>query len=70
MANLQKTREVAFFLPVAGVLLLLSPLVSLFKGDGTLFGIPVAVVYVFGVWIALIIVAVLLARRLRSSENH
>jgi len=70
MANLQKTREVAFFLPVTGVLLLLSPLVSLFKSDGTVFGIPVTVVYVFGVWIALIIVAVLLARRLKSSENH
>lgn len=70
MANRQKTREVAFVLPVVGVLLLLSPLVSLFKDAGSVFGIPMAVLYVFGVWVALIVVAVLLARRLKSSENH
>lgn len=70
MANRQKTREVAFVLPVVGVLLLLSPLVSLFKNAGDAFGIPIAVLYVFGVWVALIVVAVLLARRLRSTENN
>lgn len=61
----RKTRDAALLLPVFGVLLLASPLLSVFVGGGGVFGIPSPFVYVFGVWAVLIVLGYLLARRMR-----
>ncbi len=47
-----------------GVWLLMPPVISLFVGPERLFGVPVLVVYLFGVWFAFILATMLLSRRL------
>ena len=49
---MQAQRLVALF--VAGCLLVSFPLLSLFNGGGTVFGIPLLFAYLFGVWLLLI----------------
>jgi hypothetical protein len=41
-------------LALLGVMLFNYPLLSLINGSGTLFGIPLTYVYLFGVWLLLI----------------
>ncbi len=65
----RRRRDLARLLPVAGAVLLVSPLLNLFAGGGAPFGIPAGVLYVFGVWGGLIIGAGLLARRLREDGD-
>ena len=60
-----RLQDAAWLLPVAGLVLLMPPVVTLFTGEAHVFGIPRIVVYVFGVWLGLIGCAGLLARRLR-----
>ena len=55
----------AVALPLVGLFLLMPPLITLFARGAGLAGVPLVVVYVFGVWGALIVCAALLARRLR-----
>jgi len=60
----QKARDAGIVLPLAGLVLLTPPVATAAAVDGRLLGVPVAVIYVFGVWAALILGARLLARRL------
>ncbi|WP_198671028.1 hypothetical protein [Oceanibium sediminis] len=66
----RKHEDGAIATPLAGCLLLASPLLNIFSGDATIFGIPVAFVYVFTVWAGLIIVTRALARRLSSRQTR
>lgn len=61
----RKFRFVALLLPMAGFLLILPPLVSM-RGDASafIFGVPVNVAYLFGVWMSLIVGAYLLQRNI------
>jgi hypothetical protein len=63
MANraVQAQRLVALF--VLGCLLFSYPLLSLFNGGGTVFGIPVLYAYLFGAWAALIALMILVVER-------
>lgn len=54
----------AVALPLAGLFLLMPPLVTLFARGASVAGLPLIVIYLFGVWVALIGGAALLARRL------
>ncbi len=65
----RKTRESATFLPLLGIFLLLTPLISIFTRDSHPEGIPNAVLYVFGIWIVLIVLAAILARRLQQEDS-
>ena len=56
-------RLVALF--VLGCLLLSYPLLSLFNTGGTLWGIPLLYIYLFGVWAALIVLMGLVVERSR-----
>jgi hypothetical protein len=49
-------------LPVFGLMLFMPPLIGLAVGPGTIAGVPTILVYVFGVWAALIAVAAALCR--------
>ncbi|WP_310416846.1 hypothetical protein [Mycoplana sp. BE70] len=60
--------DVAFLVPFFGVVLLLPPLLNLFGDLRTAFGVPVEVLYLFGVWLLVIAAAVLLSRRRQFRE--
>ena len=57
----------AVLLPCLGLLLLMPPLIQLFAIDHDIGGVPLIVIYLFGVWIALVACAAWLARRLGAS---
>ena len=65
-----KFRDAAFLLPVAGLFLLLPPVIDLFTARVSLFGIPLIVAYIFGLWSALILVAFWFSHRLNDPEPH
>ncbi|MCP5086599.1 MAG: hypothetical protein GY952_07355 [Rhodobacteraceae bacterium] len=65
----RKIRESAALLPLLGIFLLLTPLISAFTQDSFTGGIPKAVSYIFGIWIGLIVLAAILARRLYNSGD-
>lgn len=60
----ERIRNAAALLPILGIFLIMPPAITLFVANLPLAGIPLIVVYVFGVWFALIVAAALLARRL------
>lgn len=60
----RKVQDGALLLPIVGMVLLMPPAVQVFAIEGTILGIPVPVAYVFGVWLALIVVAAFAATRL------
>ena len=59
-----RLRDAAVLLPVLAAFLLMPPVITLFTGTHTVWGVPLIVAYLFGVWLALIVGAALLARRL------
>ncbi|MCW5639790.1 MAG: hypothetical protein KIT28_12590 [Rubrivivax sp.] len=59
-----RLRDAAALLPAIGVFLLMPPAINLFTGTRLVAGVPLIVAYLFGVWLALIACAALLARRL------
>lgn len=69
----RKVRDAAALLPVAAVFLLLPPIILIFSAPVLIAGIPLIVLYVYGVWACLILCALLVAVRVRevdaTSEN-
>lgn len=59
----QRLRSAAVVLPILGAFLLLPPFLPLFTARVQLLGIPLIVLYIFGVWAALIALAWALANR-------
>jgi hypothetical protein len=62
-ADAQGTRDAATLLPVAAAVLLLPPFILVFSAPVLVAGVPLIVIYVFGVWAAVILSAWLLSRR-------
>ena len=60
----RKTRDRALILLILGVMLLLSPLASIFEVQGRVLGLPVIWLYIFAVWGLLIAGAAWLSSRL------
>ena len=58
-----RQRDAGLALAGFGALVLLPPFVNLFVGGLTLWGIPLEVAYLFGVWLALVAGAFALSRR-------
>lgn len=66
----RRTRDLALLVPLVGVLLLVPPMVGLFaRPDIAVFGIPLIIIYLFGLWLTLIVVALWLARRLKQTTK-
>lgn len=63
-------RDAATILPFLGVVLIVPPLVSIFVAPIRLAGIPLIVVYVFGVWALIIAAAYLVSRRLKPKPDE
>ena len=69
----RKIRDRSVALVVIGVVLLMPPMVKSGLITDTIFGLPFALVYLFGVWGLLVAGAAMLARPLRDSDratNH
>lgn len=62
----RKAQDRARILPFVGLILLLPPVAGVLRLDGALFGVPLTLAYVFGVWAGLIAAAAALSRRLRA----
>lgn len=60
-----RAKSAAVLLPLLGLFLLFPPFVTLFIGPARPFGIPLIVLYLFGVWAAVVLATALLVRRLQ-----
>ena len=65
----QGARDAATVLPFVTAILLLPPVVLIFAAPVLFGGIPLIVVYIFGVWAAIILATFLTARRLAGALN-
>ena len=65
----RKVRDRSGALVLVGTVLLMPPIGGLARIDGTIFGIPIPLAYMFGVWAVLIIGAFLLSRPLRDTDK-
>lgn len=65
--DMRKREHAAFMLPVFGALLLLPPLIDLFGAAPRIAGIPLKIAYLFLVWIALILGAVMVSASMPGS---
>lgn len=65
----RKTRDKSFALIILGVVLLMPPIVRTSLFEGSVFGIPFTMFYMFVVWGGLIAGAVILSPRLRDSDK-
>lgn len=64
LAQSPRLRDAAVVLPLLGLFAWMPPVIGLFTASGRVFGIPLIVAWLFGVWLALIVVALWFARRL------
>lgn len=67
-ADAQRVRDAATLLPVTAAILLLPPFILVFAAPLLIAGIPLIVVYVFGVWAAIVFCAWLLAHSLARAD--
>ena len=66
----RRARDMAVLAPFMGTALLMPPLIGLFaRPDVTVFGVPLIVAYLTMVWIGMIGVTLMLARRLRRAQD-
>ncbi|NBB82436.1 MAG: hypothetical protein GVY28_03440, partial [Alphaproteobacteria bacterium] len=68
MRNPRRLADLAVLLPLGAVLVFTPPYVGLFDGGGTLLGLPVQHVYIFGAWGVGILLTALVARRLAALD--
>ncbi|MGO1118835.1 hypothetical protein ACTL6U_09025 [Rhodovibrionaceae bacterium A322] len=61
-----KLRDAAILLPLLGLFLLMPPAIGLFGNATALTGVPLIVLYIFGVWLVLIYLAYRLSLRLKD----
>lgn len=69
MQRLQRLTDRALAIPLAGFVLLMPPLLPLFARPVSVLGVPLLVVYVFGVWLLLILAGRWAARALRAAAD-
>lgn len=64
-----RLQAAALLVPLAALLLLMPPFISLFVAPVSVLGIPILVVYMLGVWALLIFLTWRLSRRLAAREG-
>jgi len=60
----RKLVSAALFVTVLGTLFLLTPLANVFQLQRRFFGVPAEMIYLFACWLALVLAALWLSRRL------
>lgn len=63
-------RDMASILPVAAIVLFLPPMILVFSAPVLVAGVPLIVLYLYGVWAGIILVALLVARRLEDADEE
>lgn len=66
----RNVRDAAAILPVAVIILLLPPVILIFSAPVLIAGIPLIVLYVYGVWACLILCALLVALRVKEADGN
>ena len=66
----QRARDIATVLPVAALFLFLPPLVLVFAAPVLVGGVPLIVLYIYGAWAGVILVALAVALRLERAERE
>lgn len=61
-------RDAAYVLPFLATVLLAPPIILIFTAPVRFAGIPLIVIYIFGVWAAVILAALLLSRGLAQAD--
>ena len=64
-----KPREAAALIVCLGVALVFPPIALIFAKPHHLLGVPLPVFYIFGIWLALVLGAAVVARLLPDSES-
>lgn len=64
----RKREHTALMLPIVGALLIVPPLLTLFTAPYRIIGAPLETIYLFTVWIAMIVGAVLASRHMPRAE--
>jgi hypothetical protein len=64
----QGARDVAAALPFAALVLLMPPIILIVARPASVAGVPLVIVYIFGVWAAIILAAFLVARVLKGED--
>ena len=67
--NGRKTRDSAALLPLLGLLVFVTPAITLFTSSQETTQLSRSVLYVFGVWFLLIILAFFLSRAIGNSDE-
>ena len=67
-SEIKKREHTALMLPIAGALLIVPPLLTLFTGPHRIFGATLETIYLFAVWIAMIVGTVLTSRHMPRAE--
>ncbi len=65
----RKVRDRSIVQVLVGTMLFMPPIVGVSQIDARIGGVPVMLLYVFGVWALLIVGAMLLSRRLREQDS-
>jgi len=68
-ADARAAHDAAKILPVAASVLLLPPFILIFAAPATVAGVPLIIVYVFGIWAAIVLAAWLVARRIEPRDG-
>ena len=69
MVDRRKLQNIALALPLFGAAMILPPVVLVFAPDVRVFGTPVIVIYLFGIWLCFILTTFFLSRRLKQSQQ-
>jgi cytoskeletal protein RodZ len=67
--KISKIRDTIMVLTLIGTWLMMPPMLEVFQNSSSILGMPMIVVYLFGVWLALIMTTALVVRRIRSSDD-
>ncbi|MEO1192555.1 MAG: hypothetical protein AAFY02_12410 [Pseudomonadota bacterium] len=62
-------RELRWISPLLLAVLIVPPLLTVFHQPLTLFGLPLLLIYIFGVWVLAIAVCALVARRTQAGRT-
>jgi len=65
----RKLRDAALVLPFLGIFLFLTPVPAIFSDQGSEPGIPAIFTYIFGIWLALIVICAIISRRILSQDT-
>lgn len=66
----RRLRDISVLLPLFGILIFMTPVMRVFATGSTVFGIPVAFLFLFGAWLGLILLARRLAVRLSGERGE